>query len=68
MAIRKSILRMLGNWGVSFFGPLGSTNIAETYYHIGLTFEQTVFIAFLASIIQTGYVISVEVRNFGEKK
>ncbi len=68
MAIRKSILRMIGNWGVSFFGPLGSTNVAETYYDIGLSFEQTVFIAFLSSLIQTGYVISVEVRNLGEKR
>ncbi len=38
MAIKKAILRMIGNWGVSFFGPLGSTNVAETYYDIGLNF------------------------------
>ncbi len=68
MAIKKAILRMIGNWGVSFFGPLGSTNVAETYYDIGLNFEQTVFIAFLASMIQTGYVISVEVKNLGTKR
>ncbi len=68
MAIKKAILRMIGTWGISFFGPLGSTNVAETFYDIGLTFDQTVFIAFLASLIQTGYVISVEVKNLGTKR
>jgi len=68
MAIRKVLLRMIGNWGISFFGPLGSANVAETYFHIGLTFDQTVFIAFLASIIQTGYVISIEAKRYGEKR
>ena len=68
MAIKNVLLRMIGNWGLSFFGPLGSANVAETYYDIGLDFEQTVFIAFLASIIQTGYVISLEAKRLGEKR
>ena len=68
MPIKKVILRLIGNWGVSFFGPLGSANIADTFYDIGLSFEQIVFIAFLASIIQTGYVVSIEARRIGEKR
>ena len=64
--IKKPIARILGNWGVSFFGPLVGGNIAETYYNIGLTFEQTVVIALLASLFATGLVISREVKAYGE--
>ena len=41
---------MIGNWGLSFFGPLASGNVAETYYDIGITFEQTLVIATICSI------------------
>ena len=50
MKHKRILLRLLGNWGVSFFGPLVSTNIAETIYNIGLTFEQTIVIAGVSSI------------------
>ncbi len=68
MAIKNVLLRMIGNWGLSFFGPLASTNVAETYFDLGLTFDQTVIIAFISSLISTGYVISGEAKRYGEKR
>lgn len=61
----KRLARVFGNFGVSFFGPLVSGNVAESIYDIGLQFEQTIFIALLAATFQTGYVIFQEVREFG---
>ena len=68
MPIKKVVLRMIGNWGLSFFGPLASTNVAETYFELGLTFEQTLVIAFISSLISTGYVISGEAKKYGENR
>ena len=60
--------RVLGNLGVSFFGPLVSGNIAETVYDIGLQFHEILIIAAIAAFFQTGYTISLEVRANGERK
>ena len=68
MKHKKLLLRVIGNWGVSFFGPLVSGNVAETIYDIGLTFEQTIVIAGLSSIFVTGLVLSREVEKLGNKK
>ena len=68
MKHKRILLRLLGNWGVSFFGPLVSTNIAETIYNIGLTFEQTIVIAGVSSIFVTGLVLSREAERYGKGK
>ena len=68
MKHKRILLRLLGNWGVSFFGPLVSSNIAETIYDIGLTFEQTVIIAGVSSIFVTGLVLSREAERYGKGK
>lgn len=61
----KRVARVLGNFGVSFFGPLVSGNVAESIYDVGLNFEQTFIIALLSATFQTGFVIMQEVKEFG---
>ena len=68
MKHKRLIVRVLGNWGVSFFGPLVSGNVAETLYDIGLTFENTVVIAGISSIFVTGLVLSREAERYGRRK
>mgnify|MGYP005643335103 FL=1 len=65
--MRKIAARILGNFGVSFFSPLVSGNIAETVFNMGLTFEQTLIIAFISSIFVTGLTISRELEKYGKK-
>ena len=67
MKHKKLLLRVIGNWGVSFFGPLVSGNVAETIYDIGLTFEQTIVIAGISSLFVTGLVLAREAERLGKK-
>jgi hypothetical protein len=68
MNTTKFMLRLLGNWGVSFFGPLVSGNVAETIYDIGLSFQETVIIALVSSFFVTGLVFFREVERIGQEK
>ncbi len=64
----RVILRVIGNWGVSFFGPLVSGNVANTLFDIGLSFENTLVIAGISSIFVTGLVLSREAERYGRKR
>ena len=64
----RQIQRVFGNFGVSFFGPLVSGNVAETLFHVGLEFIEIIIIAAIAAMFQTGYTISLEVKANGERK
>ena len=66
--MKKVAARILGNFGVSFFSPLVSGNIAETVFDMGLTFEQTLIIALISSIFITGLTISRELEKFGKSR
>ena len=66
--MKKVAARILGNFGVSFFSPLVSGNIAETVFDMGLTFEQTLIIALISSIFVTGLTISRELEKFGKSR
>ncbi len=68
MQHKKLIVRLIGNWGASFFGPLVSSNVAETIYDIGLTFENTLVIAGVSSIFVTGLVLSREAERYGRSR
>ncbi len=68
MEQKKLIVRLIGNWGASFFGPLVSANVAETIYSIGLTFENTLVIAGVSSIFVTGLVLSREAERYGRTR
>jgi hypothetical protein len=65
---RKIIARVVGNFGISFFSPLISGNVAETIFEMGISFQDTLIIAGLSSIFVTGYTMSKELRDWGRKK
>jgi len=64
----KSLARVFGNFGVSFFGPLVGTGVAETIYDVGWTIEQSIVIAVIASSFATGLSISKEIQHYGYEK
>ena len=66
--MKKVAARILGNFGVSFFSPLISGNIAETVFNMGLTFEQTLIIALISSVFVTGLTVSRELEKFGKSR
>ena len=66
--ITKACARILGNFGVSFFSPLVSGNIAETIFDMGLTLEQTIIIALISSVFVTGLTISREMEKYGKSR
>jgi hypothetical protein len=68
MKYKKFLLRVFGNMGVSFFGPLTGTTIAESIYNINISFEQQLVIAAVASIFTTGLVLSREAERLGKKR
>jgi hypothetical protein len=66
--LKKIAARIFGNFGVSFFSPLVSGNIAETVFDMGLTFEQTLVIALISSVFVTGLTISRELEKYGKSR
>ena len=68
MKYKKFIIRVLGNFGISFFGPLTGTTVADSLYDINLTFEQQLVIAAVASMFVTGLVLSREAERYGKRK
>ena len=68
MKHKRLIVRLIGNWGVSFFGPLVSSSVANSIYDMGLTFENTLVIAGVSSIFVTGLVLSREAERYGRSR
>ena len=65
---RRVLARVIGNFGISFFSPLISGNLAEQIFGMGISFEDTLIIAGLSSIFVTGYTMSRELRDWGRQK
>ena len=65
---RRVLARVAGNFGISFFSPLISGNLAEQIFEMGISFEDTLIIAGLSSIFVTGYTMSKELRDWGREK
>lgn len=66
MKYKKFLLRVFGNMGVSFFGPLTGGTVANSIYNLGMSFEQQLVIAAISSIFVTGLVLSREAeRKYG---
>jgi|SaaInlV_130m_DNA_2_1039683.scaffolds.fasta_scaffold11441_4 hypothetical protein len=65
---KRVIARLLGNFGISFFSPLVSGNIAVTMFDIGISFNDTLIIAGLSAIFVTGLAMSKELRDWGRSK
>jgi hypothetical protein len=66
--VSKAFARIFGNFGVSFFSPLVSGNVASTMFNIPITFEQTLIIALFSSLFVTGLTFSRELERYGKKK
>lgn len=65
---KRVVARLLGNFGISFFSPLVSGNIAVTMFDIGISFNDTLIIAGLSAIFVTGLAMSKELRDWGRSK
>ena len=65
---KRVVARLLGNFGISFFSPLVSGNIAETMFEIGISFQDTLIIAGLSARCVTGLAMSKELRDWGRSK
>jgi hypothetical protein len=65
MSVIKPVARIGGNFGISFFSPLVGSNVAESIYDIGLTFEMSIVIAFISALFVTGLSISKEAAEWG---
>lgn len=65
---KRVIARIVGNFGISFFSPLISGNLAEQVFEIGIDFQATLLIAGLSSFIVTGLALSKELRDWGRSK
>lgn len=61
-------MRITGNWGMSFFSPLVSQNVAQSYFSIPISFEQTIVISLLSSLFVTGLSVSRELEKYGRTK
>jgi hypothetical protein len=70
MTWKKPVARVVGNFGISFFTPLASINIAKALFEVsdGLDFYQTVIASLLAAIITAGLSISREAAEYGLRK
>ena len=64
----RAVARILGNFGVGFFGPLLASNVAISVFHSGLHFNETLIVAALASSFQTGLALSKEIQSYGETR
>ncbi len=66
--VGKAFARIFGNFGVSFFSPLVSGNVASTMFEIPITFEQTIIIALFSSVFVTGLTFSRELERYGKSR
>ena len=68
MTSKRIVARIAGNFGISFFSPLISGNLAEQIFEIGINFQDTLLIAGFSSLIVTGLAMSKELRDWGRTK
>lgn len=66
--MKRELARILGNFGISFFSPLVSGNVAQTVFNIDMTFKQVLIIALIAATFTTGLSISKEAMEYGRKR
>jgi len=65
---KRVVFRIIGTFGISFFSPLVSGNAAETLYNLGLSFNDTLIIAFISAVFSSGLILSNEIKEYGEAK
>ena len=64
----KIIARILGNFGVGFFGPLVGSGVAQTFFHNLILFDQALMVAAISAALTTGLSASYEIRKYGESR
>ena len=67
MTFLRRTIRILGNFGISFFGPLISTNIASSFFKHNMTFDETLIISLISALFVTGLSISREAVDWGSE-
>lgn len=67
LKVKKRIARYIGNWGVSFFTPLVGGNLAESVFDIGISFEHIIIIAAIASTLNIGMLVSLDIKKWSER-
>ena len=65
---KRFIWRIIGNWGVTFLGPLASTNFLGNILDIGFDFPQTIMISAMSATITVGLIFFNEIKEYGEAK
>ena len=58
--VQRGIVKIIGNFGISFFSPLAGGNLAETMFDYNMTLEQIVVLSLFSAIFVTGLSISKE--------
>jgi hypothetical protein len=58
--VQRGIVKIIGNFGISFFSPLAGGNLAETMFNYNMTLEQIVVLSLFSAIFVTGLSISKE--------
>lgn len=66
--MNKWIVRVLGNFGVSFFSPLSGSYVASELANFEITATQMVMVSLIAALITTGLSISREAARYGAEK
>ena len=66
--MNRIIYRVLANFMIGFFGPLTGSSVAQQIYQNTISFEQSLVVGLLGSLLTTGLSIGYELRKIGERK
>lgn len=58
--LQKGIVKIIGNFGISFFSPLAGGNLAETIFNYNTSLEQLLVLSIFSAVFVTGLSISKE--------
>lgn len=66
--LEKRLVRVVGNFGISFFTPLVGINLSNSIIQNPDVFTITILQALLTASIYTGLSVSKEVKDWSESK
>lgn len=66
--LEKRLVRVAGNFGISFFTPLIGINLSNSIFQNPDVFTITILQALLSAAIYTGLSVSKEVKDWSESK
>jgi hypothetical protein len=65
---KKSIARVIGNFGMSFFIPLMGSSFAQSYFSNRVDFYESISVGVISASVVTGLAISKELLKYGSKR